>query len=460
MAGLLRGDLGESIRTYRDVRLDIRDFLPATVELVTVALLVAVCLGVPFGILSAMYPNTWVDNLSRLVAVPGVALPRFWVGILLQVGLAYQLGLFPIPWAARPTRPGAITGLLLLDATLTGDGAAFLDAARHLVLPALTLALPTLAQVARLTRAAMIDVLKRPFMLVHAAYGVPPRRLVWRYGLRNGLTSVLTLVGMTYGALIENAFLVEVVSRGRPSAYGAAGPREGLQRGGGRDARGRAVFRAGQRAGGPPVRLCRSPRPLQLSRRGRGRGPGAAAGAVDPPPPSEPLVDGGRRDRPRPDRLRPRAVGPRALPGGRRPERPLRPRRPAARSRALVRHGRGGPRHLQPTVYGSPVSLTLVVAVLGIALGAGVPLGLAAGYGNGRWTSAAIMRVTDIFLAVPPLALALAVTAAFRPDLGSAALAISFTWWPWYTRLVYGEVLARRQEPYVEAARALGSATA
>jgi peptide/nickel transport system permease protein len=108
------------------------------------------------------------------------------------------------------------------------------------------------------------------------------------------------------------------------------------------------------------------------------------------------------------------------------------------------------------TVFGARVSLALVVAVLGIALGVGVPLGLVAGYWNGRWPSTAIMRVTDVFLAVPPLALALAVTAAFRPDLWSAMLAISFTWWPWFTRLVYGEVLSRREEPYVEAARALG----
>ena len=108
------------------------------------------------------------------------------------------------------------------------------------------------------------------------------------------------------------------------------------------------------------------------------------------------------------------------------------------------------------TVYGARVSLALVVAVLGIALGVGVPLGLVAGYWSGHWPSSGIMRVTDVFLSVPPLALALAVTAAFRPDLWSAMLAISFTWWPWFTRLVYGEVLSRREEPYVEAARALG----
>lgn len=221
LGGLLRGDFGESIRTYREVRLDLLDLLPATIELVLAALVLAVLIGVPLGILSAIYRDTWVDNLTRLVAVPGVAMPRFWVGILLQVGLAYQLGLFPIVGrAARP--PRKLTGFHLLDALLTGDAGALADSALHLALPAFTLALPTLAQLARITRASMIDVFRRQYMLVHRAYGVRPARLVMRYGLRNGLTSVLTLVGMTYGALIENAFLVEVVfSWPGLSAYGA-----------------------------------------------------------------------------------------------------------------------------------------------------------------------------------------------------------------------------------------------
>ena len=222
LTGLARGDFGESIRTYRNVRLDVLDFLPATVELVLTALALAVLIGVPLGTLAAVYRDRWVDNLTRLIAVPGVALPRFWVGILLQLGLAYQLGLFPLVGrAARP--PTRITGLHLVDAVLTADGPALLDSALHLALPALTLALPTLAQLTRLTRTSMIDVFRRPFMLVHSAYGYRPGRLVMRYGLRNGLTSVLTLVGMTYGALIENAFLVEVVfSWPGISAYGAA----------------------------------------------------------------------------------------------------------------------------------------------------------------------------------------------------------------------------------------------
>jgi peptide/nickel transport system permease protein len=222
LGGLVRGDFGESIRTYRNVRLDVLDFLPATVELVLAALGLAVLIGVPLGVLAAVYHDTWVDNLTRLFAVPGVAMPRFWVGILLQIGLAYQLGLFPIVGrAARaPTR---ITGLHLVDAALTGDVSAFLDSALHLMLPAFTLALPTLAQLTRLTRASMIDVFRRQYVLVHRAYGYRPGRIVMHFALRNGLTSVITLVGMTYGALIENAFLVEVVfSWPGISAYGAA----------------------------------------------------------------------------------------------------------------------------------------------------------------------------------------------------------------------------------------------
>lgn len=111
---------------------------------------------------------------------------------------------------------------------------------------------------------------------------------------------------------------------------------------------------------------------------------------------------------------------------------------------------------LSRAVFGARVSLVLAVVVLGIALGIGIPLGLVAGYWNGGLMSAAVMRVTDVFLSIPPLALALAAAAAFRPDLTSAMIAISFTWWPWYARLVFGEVLSRREEPFVEAARALG----
>ncbi|UCH26929.1 MAG: ABC transporter permease [Trueperaceae bacterium] len=108
------------------------------------------------------------------------------------------------------------------------------------------------------------------------------------------------------------------------------------------------------------------------------------------------------------------------------------------------------------SVFGSRLALQFAVVVLGIALTIGIPLGLVAGYWSGSTLSTLILRVTDVFLAVPPLALALAVTVAFKPSLTTAMVAISFTWWPWFTRLIYGETLKLRTEPYIEAARALG----
>ncbi|PZA07535.1 ABC transporter permease [Meiothermus sp. Pnk-1] len=222
LIGLVRGDFGVSLRTLRGVGSDIAGLLPATLELVTVSLLFSILLGVTAGIFSALYQNSWVDNLVRLTSISGVALPRFWVGILFQIFLASKLGLFPIIGRAAAPIHGP-TGFYTLDALLAGNLPGFFDSLWHLVLPALTLALPTAAQLARLSRASMIEVLRQQYVLVHRAYGVPTSRLVLRYALRNSLTSVLTLLGLSFGSLIENAFLVEVVfSWPGISAYGAA----------------------------------------------------------------------------------------------------------------------------------------------------------------------------------------------------------------------------------------------
>lgn len=108
------------------------------------------------------------------------------------------------------------------------------------------------------------------------------------------------------------------------------------------------------------------------------------------------------------------------------------------------------------SLFGTRLALLYAAVVLGIALVVGIPLGLIAGYWNRSWFSTLILRVVDVFLAVPPLALALAVTVAFEPSLTTAMVAISFTWWPWFARLIYGETLRVRALPYIEASRALG----
>ncbi len=111
---------------------------------------------------------------------------------------------------------------------------------------------------------------------------------------------------------------------------------------------------------------------------------------------------------------------------------------------------------LTRVIYGARLSLSMAVIVLSIAVAIGVPLGLIAGYWSG-WVSSLIMRVTDVFLAIPPIVLALAMSAALKPSLTSAMIAIAFAWWPWYTRLVYGEVLSVKQETFVQASHSIGA---
>ncbi|MEM4846845.1 MAG: ABC transporter permease [Thermosphaera sp.] len=222
VVGIFRGELGYSFRSLRDVSQDVGALLPATLELVLAALIIGIALGLPAGILSAVYRDTWIDNFTRLIAISGVALPRFWVAILFQIWLAAQLGLFPIIGRSSVSID-RYTGFLTVDSLLMGDGRAFLNVLWHLFLPALALALPTAAQIARLMRTSMINVLNQQYILVHRSYGLKPHRIILRYALRNSLTSTLTVLGMSVGALIENAFLVEVVfSWPGISAYGAA----------------------------------------------------------------------------------------------------------------------------------------------------------------------------------------------------------------------------------------------
>lgn len=223
VGGLAHGEFGTSIRTYQDVGYDVQQSLAATLELVLAALLIAILVGVPVGMFSALHRDTWIDNLVRGISISGVALPRFWVGIMLQIWLGSMLGLFPIVGRDGGVPPEHISGFYLLDSLLTLDFASLRSSLSHLFLPAITLALPSAAQLARLTRASMIEVLRQQYIVVHHAYGISPHKIAWTFALRNGLTSVLTLVGLSFGALIENAVLVEVVfSWPGISAYGAA----------------------------------------------------------------------------------------------------------------------------------------------------------------------------------------------------------------------------------------------
>src|SRR5207244_1782616 len=154
--------LGESIRSRNPVLDDLVRYFPNTFELVTLALLLAVVIGVPLGMLSAVYQNRAIDHVARLLSVSGVALPAFWLGLMLQLLFAQHLGLLPLGGRLNLTTvpPAPITHLLFVDALLRGQWSTFSDALRHAILPVITLCFPALASIMRVNRAEMIEVLR------------------------------------------------------------------------------------------------------------------------------------------------------------------------------------------------------------------------------------------------------------------------------------------------------------
>ena len=213
MAGLLKGDLGRSIRTGRPVAEDLARFFPATLELVGAAMVLAVAIGIPLGVASAARHNSWIDHLTRSVSVAGVSMPLFWLGIMALVVLYGKLGWLPGSGRLSPfgLAPPPVTGMYLIDAALAGDWETWRDAARHLLLPASCLAFVHVGLVARQVRASLLDVLHQEYIRTAHAYGVPPRRVLYRYALRNALVPTLTVVGLALGDLVAGAVFTETV---------------------------------------------------------------------------------------------------------------------------------------------------------------------------------------------------------------------------------------------------------
>ena len=210
---LFHGDLGTSIRTGRPVADDIIAFLPATLELVVVALLFAVAVGVPLGVMSAVWRDRPIDHLVRTIAVTGISTPAFWLGLL--VILCFYGRLQWLPAGGRIDQlidpPRAITRLYLIDALLTGNGAAFLSSLRHIILPALTLGFVHIGVVARQIRSAMLDQLNEDYVRTARAGGLSRWRVVLGHALPNALIPSVTVLGLAFGDLLYGAVLTETV---------------------------------------------------------------------------------------------------------------------------------------------------------------------------------------------------------------------------------------------------------
>ncbi|QGZ30430.1 ABC transporter permease [Stutzerimonas stutzeri] len=211
---LLQGELGQSISTGQPVLTELASRLPASLELTLFALLLSLLVALPLGILAATRPNSWVDHLCRVVVTAGVSLPTFFTGLLLLYIFYFLLGWAPSPmgrldFAYLP--PETVTGSFVIDALLAGDPETARAAFTQLLLPAITLGLFTLAPIARMTRAALIQVLESEFIRTARAAGLARRKVLYSYGLRNAILPVITTLGMVFSFALGANVLVEKV---------------------------------------------------------------------------------------------------------------------------------------------------------------------------------------------------------------------------------------------------------
>lgn len=211
---LARGDLGNSVATGQPVTTEIRTRLPASLELTLYGLLVSVLIAVPLGVLAATRPGSWIDHTCRVLTTAGVSLPAFFTGLLLVYLLYYRLGWAPAPLGRLDiffSAPPHVTGFYTVDALLAGDVATFRAASAQLLLPVTALAIFTLAPLARMTRAAMLEVLGSDFIRTARASGLPKGKIVYGYAFRNAMLPVVTTLGMVFSFLLGANVLVEKV---------------------------------------------------------------------------------------------------------------------------------------------------------------------------------------------------------------------------------------------------------
>jgi len=214
ISGVARGDLGQSASTGRPVLEDFRQRLPATFELTLASLLIALAVGIPLGVQSAVHRDTAIDHIGRIVGVAGVAMPTFWTGLLGLYLFFYLLGVAPPPLGRLGSGiepPTAITGLYVIDSLLTGNWKALGSSLHQLMLPAITLGLSVMAPIARMVRSTMLEILESDYIKSAWAAGIPRRQVIYGDALKNALIPVITILGIVFGFLMAGNAVVESV---------------------------------------------------------------------------------------------------------------------------------------------------------------------------------------------------------------------------------------------------------
>lgn len=208
------GDLGRSVLTSNTVVDDIKRVFPATLELATLGTLIGCLLGIPLGVLAAVYQGRWPDQIARIIGLFGYSIPVFWLGLMGLLLFYAKLG-----WVGGPGRVGVafqdlitpITGILIIDAAIEGDWEAMRDAWSHLVLPAAVLGILSVAYISRMTRSFMITELQQQYVIAARVKGLSEFRVVWRHAMHNAFVPLVTVIAVSYMHLLEGSVLTETI---------------------------------------------------------------------------------------------------------------------------------------------------------------------------------------------------------------------------------------------------------
>jgi len=213
LKNLFRGDMGISFKTQNPVTYDLKEFLPATVELSLASFIFAVVVGLPLGIISGVKSGSIIDQITRLIALLGASMPPFWSGLIVLFIFYFKLRWFPGPGRidARMTVPPRVTSLLLMDSLLSGNMQAFWSSLTHLLLPAIILGWFTLAITARITRSSMLEVMQMDYIRTARAKGLTEWVVVIIHALRNALIPLVTIMGLAFAGLMSGAIMTETI---------------------------------------------------------------------------------------------------------------------------------------------------------------------------------------------------------------------------------------------------------
>lgn len=212
MKGVFKGDFGKSYYTKTSVGKEIFSRFPATIELAICAIILASIFGIFLGVISAVKKNSMIDHISMITALVGVSMPIFWLGILLIILFSGTLGWVPAQGRIETLlRPENVTGFYLIDSLIEGDMDAFLSSLHHLILPSITLAMYSMAIIARMTRSTMLETLSKDYIRTARAKGIAEGKVIKKHALSNALIPIVTVIGIQLGYLMGGAVLTETV---------------------------------------------------------------------------------------------------------------------------------------------------------------------------------------------------------------------------------------------------------